>query len=290
VILNGASGPGHSAEDAQRLRDAFGAEGLEASLRPSGTDEDVRALARRALKERPPVLVAAGGDGTVSAVADVVCGSPAALGVVPMGTLNHFAKDLGIPLDAADAVQVIAKGRCIRVDLGEVNARAFVNNASLGLYPKIVRERSRQQRRFGRSKRSAMLWATLDVLDRSRLLDLRLELDDEVRHCRAPFVFVGNNNYTLEGFNIGTRAKLDQGRLTVYTTRRSSAGGLARLALRALFGRLRQADDFMESSVRSLQVESRRRRLLVALDGEVHAMETPLEFSILPRALQVIVP
>ncbi|HKX37397.1 MAG TPA: sphingosine kinase, partial [Burkholderiales bacterium] len=119
---------------------------------------------------------------------------------------------------------------------------------------------------------------------------LRLELDDEVRHCRAPFVFVGNNNYTLEGFNIGTRAKLDQGQLTVYTTRRSSAGGLARLALRALFGRLRQADDFMESSVRSLQVESRRRRLLVALDGEVHALETPLEFRILPRALQVIVP
>ncbi len=207
-----------------------------------------------------------------------------------MGTLNHFAKDLGIPLDAADAVQLIAKGRRIRVDVGEVNGRAFVNNASLGLYPNIVRERTRQQRRFGRSKRAAMLWATLDVLDRSRLLDLRLALDDEVQHCRAPFVFVGNNDYILEGFDIGSRARLDEGRLNVYTTRRSSAGGLFRLALRALFGRLRQADDFMQSSVRSLQVESRRRRLLVALDGEVHAMETPLEFRILPRALQVIVP
>ena len=290
VILNGGSGAGQTAEELERLRAAFREAGLQARFEPFLPGDDPRELARRALKSRPPVIVAAGGDGTVSAVADAVRATAAALGVVPMGTLNHFAKDLGIPLDAADAVQLIAKGRRIRVDVGEVNARAFVNNASLGLYPKIVRERTRQQRRFGRSKRAAMLWATLDVLDRSRLLELSLALDDEVRQCRAPFVFVGNNDYILEGFDIGSRARLDEGRLNVYTTRRSSAAGLFGLALRALFGRLRQADDFMQSSVRSLRVESSRRRLLVALDGEVHAMETPLEFRILPRALQVIVP
>jgi diacylglycerol kinase family enzyme len=290
VILNGGSGAGHGSEDMERLRLAFREAGLEARLSPFHPGEDPRDLARRALESGPPIIVAAGGDGTVSAVADVVRGTGTALAVMPVGTLNHFAKDLGIPLDAAEAARTVANGRRIAVDVGEVNGRCFVNNASLGLYPKIVQERNRQQRRFGRSKRTAMLWATLDVLDRSRLLDVRLELDAELRRYRAPFVFVGNNDYIMEGFDIGKRATLGQGMLKVYTTRRSSAGGLLALALRALFGRLRQADDFVELAVRSLRVESRRRRLLVAIDGEVTAMDTPLEFRIRPGALQVVAP
>jgi diacylglycerol kinase family enzyme len=242
------------------------------------------------LKDRPPVLVAAGGDGTVSAVADVVRDTGTALGVMPVGTLNHFAKDLGIALDLTEAARTIARGRRIRVDVVEVNGRAFINNASLGLYPNIVRERTRQQRRFGRSKRTAMLWASLEVLHRSRLLDLRLELADGVQECRAPFVFIGNNGYILEGFDIGKRERLDAGILNVYTTRCASPAGLFGLALRALLGRLRQADDFMEAGARSLRVQSRHKRLLVATDGELNAMDTPLDFRIRPRSLQVIVP
>ena len=290
VILSGASGPGHGAEDVEKLRAAFREVGLDARFAAFGPSEDPRELARRLLSARPPVLVAAGGDGTVSAVADIVRGTGTALGVVPAGTLNHFAKDLGIRLDAAGAARTISEGRRISVDVGEVNGRAFINNASLGLYPNIVRERMRQQRRLGRSKRAAMLWATLEALHRSPLLDLHLGFEDRVERCRAPFVFVGNNDYSMEGFDIGKRARLDEGVLNVYTTRRSSAGGVVRLALRALLGRLRQADDFMESSVCSLRVESRKRRLLVAIDGEVEAMETPLEVRVQPRELQVIVP
>ena len=234
--------------------------------------------------------MAAGGDGTVGSLADVVRGTNTALGILPLGTLNHFAKDLGVPLDAVEAARSIAAGHRIAVDVGEVNGRCFLNNAGLGLYPGIVRERERQQRRLRRSKRAAMLWATLAVLDRPSFLDLRLELDERVHDCRAPFVFVGNNDYAMEGFDIGSRARLDAGCLNVYTTRRCTAGGLLTLALRAVCGTLRQADDFMESSVRYLRVESRRPRLLVATDGEVNAMDTPLEFRIRPRSLQVIVP
>ena len=289
VILNRHAGGGRSA-DAEALGAAFRDAGLETRVNTFARGEEIRKLARRALRERPPVLVAAGGDGTVSAVADVVRGSGTALGVIPVGTLNHFARDLGIPLDPAEAARVIAAGRRVGVDVGEVNGRAFINNASLGLYADLVRKRKRQQRHLRRSKRMAMLWAALEVLDRSRLLDLRLELEHQVQECRAPFVFVGNNNYVLEGFDIGKRERLDAGLLNVYTTRRSSAAGLLGLALRALFGGLRQADDFTESAVRSLRVESRHRRLLVATDGELHAMDTPLEFRIRPRALEVIVP
>jgi YegS/Rv2252/BmrU family lipid kinase len=289
VLLNCKAGPGHAQEEIARLRRAFEEAGLEADV-VACHGQDVREAAREALKAHPAVLVAAGGDGTLSAVAGVVSGTRSALGVVPSGTLNHFAKDLGIPLDAVQAAKTIAAGRRISVDVGEVNGRCFINNASLGLYPGIVRERARQQQRLRRSKRWAMLWATLAVLDRPPLLELRLEVDGHAREIRAPFVFVGNNDYEMEGFNVGTRARLDAGLLDIYTTRRCSSGGLLMLALHALFGRLRQADDFLEASARELRVASRRRQLLVATDGEVVSMQTPLEFVLRPRALEVIVP
>ena len=283
MLLNCRSGGGGARTPLEHLHESFDVRVLEEG-------EDVRQAAREALKARPAVLVAAGGDGTLSAVADVVRGTDTALGVLPCGTLNHFAKDLGIPLDPAEAARVIAAGRRKRVDVGEVNGIGFINNASLGVYPKIVRERTAQQRRFGRSKRTAMLWATLAVLDRSPLVELRLELEGRAHEFHAPFVFVGNNRYALEGFQIGTRERLDAGMLDLYTTRRSTALGLLGLALRALFGRLRQADDFLEASVRTLRVESRRAQLFVATDGELRLMQTPLEFRIRPRELQVIVP
>ena len=290
VFLNAKAGGEHAREETEKLRQAFADAGADADVRLLKEGEDLRAAAREALKARPAVLVAAGGDGTVSTLAGVVRGTDTALGVLPAGTLNHFAKDLGIPLDPAEAARAIVHGRRVRVDVGEVNGNAFVNNASLGIYPKIVHERTQQQRRFGHSKRTAMLWAMLAVLHSPPLLALRLELEGEVQALRSPFVFVGNNRYAMEGFQIGTRARLDAGLLDVYTTRRGSAFGLMGLALRALFGRLRQADDFMEAAVRSLRVESPRRRLLVAMDGEVRMMDTPLELRILPRALQVMVP
>lgn len=290
LIVNRRAGGGAAQPQIDDLRRAFDDAGVQIDVATPGDGHDVREAAREALKAKPAVLVAAGGDGTISAVADVLCGTGTALGVVPCGTLNHFAKDLGIPLDRAEAARVIAAGRRIAVDAGEVNGRGFINNVSLGLYPGMVRERERQQRRLRRSKRHAMLWATLAVLNRPPLLDLRLELDGEVHDCRAPFVFIGNNDYQMEGFDIGTRARLDGGCLNVYTTRACGAGGLIKLLLHALFGRLRQAEDFVASRASSLRVTSRKRRLLVATDGEVTTMQTPLELRVRRRALQVIVP
>ena len=286
VLCNCSAGGGRSATDVER---AFEGSGVDARVVALGGG-DPREAALEALKSKPAVLVAAGGDGTISAVAGALRGTGTVLGILPLGTLNHFAKDLRIPLDPAEAARVIAAGKRLAVDVGEVNGRCFINNASLGLYPGMVRERERQQRRLRRSKRHAMLWATLAVLQRPPLLDLRLELDGEMHDYRAPFVFIGNNDYKMQGFEIGTRERLDAGCLNVYTTHGSSAGRLVMLALRAIFGRLRQDTDFKEALVRELRVASRRRRLLVATDGEVTPMDTPLEFRIQPRALQVLVP
>jgi YegS/Rv2252/BmrU family lipid kinase len=290
VILNLKAGQGSSREQVQALVRLFAENGIEARVHAASRGEEIIELARRVLRDLPQLVVAAGGDGTVSAVASCLKGTGVTLAVLPMGTLNHFARDLGIPGDVTAAVKAIAEGRAIGVDLGEVNERPFINNASLGLYPDIVRDRTRQQRRLGRGKAWAMFWATLTALRNAPFLTLRMEIDGEAIHCRSPFVFVGNNDYVMEGFSIGTRSSLRDGKLSIYTTQRRTRAGLIRLAFRALFGRLHQADDFSNVSAASVRIEAPHRRLLVATDGEVVAMETPLHFRVLPGELAVIVP
>jgi diacylglycerol kinase family enzyme len=137
-----------------------------------------------------------------------------------------------------------------------------------------------------------MLWATLLTLRRYPFLDVRLRLDRTVKPQRTPFVFIGNNEYKMEGFDIGKRERLDGGILSVYTTQPIRRLGLLALAMRALFGRLRQANDFEVHKVKHVRIETRRRRqrMLVATDGEVSAMDMPLEYRIRPGALRVIVP
>jgi diacylglycerol kinase family enzyme len=292
VIVNTSSGlGGHSQSIGEALRERFRAHGIDADILMTRRDDDIRELARRACERHPGgVLVAAGGDGTVSSVADVAHRSGCVLGVIPLGTLNHFARDMGIPLDVDEAIRAIAAGRRVEVDVGQVNGASFINNSSLGLYPKIVRGREWQQRRLRRPKRTAMLWAILATLRRAPLLKLQLEVGGGEQVCASPFVFIGNNDYTMEGFHIGKRARLDGGKLSIYTTTRRTAGGLFMLALRALFGRLRQAEDFSETHASSLRVETPRRQMFVATDGEVRLMQTPLEYAILPRALTVMAP
>lgn len=290
VILSTGAGRGHGEEGIRQLQELFARHGIAVEIHPCNGGEEITAATQRALRSGARTIVAAGGDGTVSAVASCLKGQEATLAVLPMGTLNHFARDLGIPTDLEPAVEAIATGKRIGIDLGEVNERPFLNNASLGIYPDIVRDRQRQQRRLGRGKYWAMLWATLAVMRRSPFLKLNLEIDGQATKCRSPFVFIGNNEYNMQGFNIGTRGNLRDGHLSIYTTQRRTRWGLVRLAVRALLGRLEQARDFATATASTLRIESRHRRLLVATDGEVTSMETPLNFRVLPGALQVIVP
>src|ERR1044071_2360756 len=292
VVLNGGSGDGHGRERAKRLEEAFREAGVEPRLRPFRPGGGGREVAGRGRGAGG----AAAGPGGGGRGRDAKRGGGRAARNRYGARRDPGRNDESLrqgPGDSPGRGRGSASdwhGRCIRVDVGEVNGRAFINNASLGIYADMVRKRERQQRRLRRSQGSAVLGGALEVLGRSRLLDLRLEVDGRVQECRAPFVFVGNNDYAMEGFVIGTRSRLDGGLLNVYTTRRCGALGLIGLALHALFGRLRQADDFMQWSVPHLRVESPRRRLLVATDGELNSMETPLEFRIRPRSLRVIVP
>ena len=288
VIVNATSGPGHSESGLEDLRRRFEAAGVQVEVMPARDGAQLTELARKAMARSPQLVIVGGGDGTVSAVAQVTRGTHTALGILPLGTLNHFARDLKLPLALDEAITVALTGRRVAVDMAEVNGVAFLNNSSIGVYPDMVRDRKRQQRKLGRSKRMAMLWAILATVRRSPLLRMVLELDGKSHEFRAPFVFVGNNDYVMEGFQIGQRERLDAGKLSIYTTRRYTTIGLFKLAWHALTRQLHQDRDFMEMAARSLTVALRHKRILVSTDGEVTPMQTPLEYRILPGTLLVM--
>lgn len=290
VIVNAASGLGNGPRQIEGLQAQFREAGLNARIMVVRSGGELRAVVKAAARENPRMIVAGGGDGTLSTVAGLLKGTGIAMGVLPLGTLNHFAKDLRIPLDLKEAIGTLAAGHAIEVDVGEVNGRIFLNNSSLGIYPDLVRERKRQQTRLGRGKRWALFWAMLTAMRRNAFLNVRLCLDGIDRDYRAPFVFIGNNRYLMEGFNIGVRGGLRDGLLSVYVTQRRTRLALFGLGIRALFARLRQAKDFEALTAQTLAIESRRHFLHVATDGEVALMETPLRYCVHPLALRVVVP
>ena len=287
VIINATSGAEDKRDVKRRLLESFAAAGVEAHVSLARTGAEVERLAQQAALSDAEILVAGGGDGTINSVASASIESNKTMGVLPLGTMNHFAKDLHIPLNLEGAIQVILEGHAIRVDVGEVNGRVFVNNSSLGLYPSIVRERQKQQR-LGWGKWPAYVWAALAVLRRYPFLDIRLSVDGKELVSRTPFVFIGNNDYEMETLNIGGRDCLDAGKLSLYMSDRTSRLGLFRLALRALFGGLRQEKDFIALCTKEIWIGTRHRRVRVALDGEVVLMEPPLHYRIRPRALRVL--
>jgi YegS/Rv2252/BmrU family lipid kinase len=290
VIANASAGTGGAREALSAVAQQFRAAGIEAEIVFARSTEAFVAAAERAPREKPRAVVAAGGDGSVSTVAARLVGTGTALGVLPTGTLNHFARDLHIPTDLPQAVENIIAGNVAQVDVGEVNGRVFLNNSSLGIYPEIVRNREEQQRRLGTGKWPAFLHATLAVLRREPFLDVRLAVDGQELRRRTPFVFVGNNEYCMEGLSMGERKRLDGGCLNIYLARHRGRAGLLRLALMALFGRLREAGDLEMFNAAELLVETRRRRIRVAADGEVAKTDSPVRFRIRPGALRVIVP
>ena len=269
--------------------DLFRALGCAAEIIQLRAGQDPTDAAREA-STRVSIVVAGGGDGTVSGVAAGIIGSPAALGILPLGTLNHFAKDLRIPLDLPQAVAVVAARHLARVDVGQVNDRVFINNSSIGLYPGIVEERE-ALRRQGHRKWPAMAIATFRVLRRYRGVTVRIDVDGHQRIWRTPFVFVGNDEYAIDGIRLGARERLDQGKLFVYLAPRARTRDLPMLLAKALVGRAGQSGAFEIVAATELTIDTgRARRIRVALDGEVITMSTPLRYRTCPGALQVVVP
>jgi len=235
-------------------------------------------------------VVAGGGDGTLNAVASRLVGTSTVFGVLPLGTLNHFARDAGIPLDIGAALDVVARGEVDSVDVGEISGLHFLNNASLGLYVRLVRHRDRQQSTLGRGKWPAFAWAMWSAFKRFPFMTLQMSLDGHESRCRTPFLFIGNNRYEMSGLRIGRRSSLQSGALSIYLAQRAGRRRLFVLALHALLGRLDSSNDFHVFDGQRLQIFSDHETLQVATDGEVTRLRTPLECRIHARALKVYLP
>jgi YegS/Rv2252/BmrU family lipid kinase len=288
-IINGSARSEKAAALRTRVTELFEARGVTVRMLEAEEGTNLCDLARQAAKNDVDVMIAGGGDGTINAVASALVGSPIALGVLPLGTLNHFAKDVGVPSDLEQAVDTILAGRRIKVDVGTVNGRIFLNNSSLGLYPAIVRQREELQKK-GSSKWGAFVVAVLYALRRYQRLYARLESDKGAEaEEETPFLFIGNNQYEVSGLHIGERARMDAGALWVYRAPRAGRVALLRLASAALMGR-HDRSQLQVLAVKSLCIRTQKSNIHVAIDGEVCAMTSPLHYSILPQALHVIVP
>jgi len=289
IILNTASGTASKPETAARVTELFKAAGVPTRLHLLSSPEALPALVERELAAGADAVVAGGGDGTVNTIASILAGGPTPLGVLPLGTLNHFAKVFQIPMDLDKAVGIIAKGHVARVDVGRVNDRVFVNNCSIGIYPNIV-ERRERLRAEGIRKWPAFFRAVQEVLRREEEVSVRLDVDGRQIVSRTPFVFVGNNEYQVEGIHLGARSQLDAGRLFAYLAPRVHTRDLPKLLTHALLGRARQDGQLQVVPAVELWIETLyAREIKVACDGELLKLKTPLHFRSWPRALGVMV-
>jgi diacylglycerol kinase family enzyme len=255
---------------------------------------ELKALAEKALASardgKIDAVVIGGGDGSVRTVASVLAGTGVPLGILPLGTLNHFAKDLGIPSDLEEAALVIAEGSRRVVDLAEVNEEIFINNSSVGIYPYIVIDRERRRARHKLAKWTAMIAAMFRALRHFPRRRLALSAEGWTRPYRTPCLFVGNNDYGMDLFTLGRRLYLDRGELSVHVVKQRRPFGFFWMICRLCFGHASQARDIESFRLEELEVRSKTSRLPVALDGEVEIMHPPLRYRSLPAALAVIVP
>jgi diacylglycerol kinase family enzyme len=290
IILNCAARNRRAAEQRTQLTERLASTDLQADLFCAEDGEEMATLARRVADQGYPVVVAGGGDGTVSAVASAIAGTDAALGVLPFGTINHFAKSMGIPRTLEGAVQTLADGDTIRVDVGEVNGRVFVNNSTFGMHPSIVRYRDDLRRRHGMNKWVAYAAAAAALIPRHEYADVRLVAGAREACLRTPFVFIGNNDYRLGDLELGGGAQPGPGELGVGVARPEGRLPVLRLLGAAALGRLDRARGFDLFRTGELLVESAGSSFLTALDGEVVEMTPPLFYRSRPAGLRVIAP
>ena len=283
AFVNPQSGSGSAALAALEETQAFTVEQCE----PHTLDASLR----RAVADGVDRVVVAGGDGTVAMAAASLVGTTTALAVIPGGTLNHFARDHGIPTDHREAAEIAIGGKVTTADVAFVNDRLFLNTSSVGAYVVFVRTRERLERWLG--YRLATLLAGFRLLGRVRPFTVSLELDGVARRYRSALVFVGVGERELQLPSVGSRAADGRRGLHVIVVRGGTWARLIAAGLTAAFrgneaiARGTLADTFV---VDQCTIELPRRRGRVAVDGELVEMSSPLEYRIERDALRLVVP
>jgi diacylglycerol kinase family enzyme len=285
IIRNPQSG---SAVDTATLERALRSAGVSAEIidAPQGSPSE-EWLDR--LADRYDVLAAAGGDGTVSTVAAAAVRTNTTLAVIPTGTLNHFARDAGIPTELDHAMDVLRSGHERAFDVGVVNGHIFLNNVSLGSYPQMVNQRDALEAR-GYSRPAAAAIAIARTWWHLRKLTAMLSIDGREIVRRSPFIVVGNGSYVLSGLSLGKREEISDGRLSLYVAPSTGRIGVLSLPFRALVRKLEEYERFETIHAERIAATLRHRRIATGIDGEVRILESPLQFSVRRAALRLLVP
>jgi diacylglycerol kinase family enzyme len=300
VVFNVGAGHGQADEVRATLEAGCAEAGRALHLLEVHDPRHIGTIARRAVdqaKQSGGVVVAAGGDGTINAVAQAVLGSGCTFGVLPQGTFNYFSRAHGIPSDTREALQVLLAGHHAPAQVGLVGERVFLVNASLGLYPQLLEEREEWKRQFGRSRLVAFGAGLATLLRGHRRLRLRVESQGQARELRTPTLFVGNNALQLQQLGLPEAEAIAAGRLGAIALRPVGLLKMLGLLWRGAFGRLGEADELIHIATRQLTVRPGRRlgtlgsrRIKVATDGEVTWMQLPLTFRVAPQSLELLRP
>jgi len=250
---------------------------------------DVASVVREKMRAGRRLFVAAGGDGTISTVIQPLVNTDSTLGVIPLGTYNHFARDLGISLDWREALDTALTGTTRQIDAARVNDRFFINNVSIGLYPELVARREERGRDYPRWK--ASLYAAYATLRKYPYVTLGIETEYLSEIVKTHVFVISNNSYDLSRIGVeAPRHTLEEGRLSAYWLPHLPRIRLMRFMAHYLAGRVKTAPGFRSFRTTSLKVQSARPHLHLGVDGEVMKVSPPLVITIVPRALLVKVP
>lgn len=291
VILNANAGTANAVGvTAAALGELFESNGLVAHV----DARDTVTLAERiadAMASNAATIVAAGGDGTITALAGALVDSDKHLAILPLGTVNALAKDLSVPLNLNAAVAALATGQSHRIDVGEVNGRVFLHKVVIGLIPAMAAGRERIRGRHDTAAKIGFLRYFFRRLARSKRIAVVIETNDGARHVeRVQALAVASNSYDEGLGQFFSRQSLDGGMLTLYVVRHFTVRDFLRLTTGMLLGRWRNDEALRVESVKSVTIDTRKNLLKVMFDGEVETLHTPLNFTIRPKALSVIVP
>ncbi len=297
IVLNAGSGFDDADEARQTIEAACAAAGRRYRIFLIDGPDRVKPLAREAVERARAaggVVVVAGGDGTINAVAQATLGSGCAFGVLPQGTFNYFSRTHGIPRDTAEAMKNLLTEQPRPVQVGLVNERVFLVNASLGLYAELLEERETYKSRYGRSRFIAFFAALLTAMRGHQKWRLRMAWHGQERDIRTPTLFVGNNALQMQQVGIPEAEALENGQLAAIALKETGPIALLGLLVRGAMGRLGKADQVVSFPFESMTVKPARtrgpRRLKVATDGEIGYMEMPLLFRVAPEPLWLIRP
>jgi diacylglycerol kinase family enzyme len=289
VIMNRDSGAGNKAALAREIETAFRAHDWQVKFVRVGR-RDLHSRTQQTVAQASGAIVVAGGDGTINAVASACVEANQPLGLVPAGTFNYVARNLGVPTEVSQAVSVVVSGRVRHVDIGEINGRIFLNNTGFGLYARMLERREHDKRRFGRSRVVAFVSGMRCLLSSHPLYAIELVADGHTERRLTTTLFFGCNALQLEHFNVAAAECLRQQKLAVLLLKLRSRWEVTVAACAALAGRLDAVGTTDAFCASHLRVQTRRRVSKVVIDGEIILLRPPLDVTLRPGALQVFAP